>query len=219
VGHPLTKIISDYKTMDLRKTHEINRSDTLISLFPASRISQFRRFTPMLCKAAFMIERKLSQSGIGCRFMIGLSDNISGYKYRKYITNPKIIEVSGKGYDLMSCSDIVISTCGTTTLEATLFERPMVAFYRINPILARFLRGLFKFSVKYYSLPNLLAGKEVVPELIQERATPENIADAATSVILDGKIHRIKQDLANIKKYLGNINTFDRMADELLKYL
>ncbi|MBI4243088.1 MAG: lipid-A-disaccharide synthase [Planctomycetes bacterium] len=219
VGHPLVKIISEYKPEDLRKMCNIGKGEFLISLFPASRMSQFKRFMPMLCRSVKLISEGLSSRGYKCRFALGLSENVLCHKYKKYLNGSQIIEVSGKGYDLMASSDLVISTCGTTTLEIALFERPMVAFYRINPLLAKLLRALMKFSVGYYSLPNLLAGKEIIPELIQEKATVQNIANNVVSIIVENRMEDIRKQLVAIKASLGGVDTFGKIADELLEYL
>jgi len=84
--------------------------------------------------------------------------------------------VQGEARLAMAASDVVLCASGTATLEAMLLKKPMVVAYRMAPLTYHIVRRLVK--VRYVSLPNLLAGQDLVPEFIQHRATPKNLADA-----------------------------------------
>src|SRR5690606_22325892 len=86
--------------------------------------------------------------------------------------------IDGRARDAMVASDVVLLASGTATLEAMLAKRPMVVGYRVAGTTYRLVKGLGMLKVEHYALPNVLAGTELVPELMQDRCTPENLADA-----------------------------------------
>jgi lipid-A-disaccharide synthase len=115
-------------------------------------------------------------------------------------------------YNLMSACDLVMAASGTVTLELAIINVPMIVSYRVSPL--TYFIGRRLVNVKYASLVNLVADKEVVPELLQEDATPENIAHAMKA-IWPGSSGREKMlsGLAEVRKRLGEGGASDRAAD------
>lgn len=120
--------------------------------------------------------------------------------------------VTDQGDHVLAAADAVLAKSGTTTLEAALADVPMVVAYRLNPITFRLLRRLI--TVRWASLVNLVAEREVVPELIQESVTPEALA-AAVLPLLDpaGAAARAQRDgLAEVRRRLGGPGASERLA-------
>jgi lipid-A-disaccharide synthase len=91
--------------------------------------------------------------------------------------------VNGRSHDCLEAADVVLVASGTATLEAALFKRPMVISYKMPPLSAWIMRR--KGSIPYIGLPNILAGELVVPELVQELATPTALAQAVLDWLHD----------------------------------
>jgi lipid-A-disaccharide synthase len=108
----------------------------------------------------------------------------------------------GRSHDVLEAADVVLVASGTATLEAALYKRPMVIAYKMPALSAWLMRR--KGRIPYVGLPNILAGEQLVPELLQEQATPEALADAVLAQLSDprrrellaqrfGEIHRSLQ--------------------------
>lgn len=89
----------------------------------------------------------------------------------------------GHAHEAMAAADVALVTSGTATLEAALLKRPMVITYKVAPLTALVHRAYVR--VPYVGLPNILAGQFIVPEFLQEEATPENLAQAVTNLLFD----------------------------------
>jgi lipid-A-disaccharide synthase len=94
----------------------------------------------------------------------------------------------GHAHEAMAAADVVLAASGTVTLEAALLKRPMVITYKAAPLSAFIHRALS--YLPYVGLPNVLAGKFIVPEFLQEEATPENLAQAVTNLLFDAVVRQ-----------------------------
>jgi lipid-A-disaccharide synthase len=113
----------------------------------------------------------------------------------------------------MAAADLVLLASGTATLEAALLKRPMVVVYRLAPVTVGIVRGLRLMKTENFSLPNLLAGETLVPELIQEAATPERIAGEAEALLDDApRRARLEARFAELHQLLRR--DADRQAAE-----
>jgi lipid-A-disaccharide synthase len=116
----------------------------------------------------------------------------------------------------MAFSDLVLSACGTANLEAALLGTPLIAFYRLSPLTYYPFRRLVK--IRDYSIVNILAGKRIIPELIQGRFTAERLA-LETSRLLqsDEKRAEMKAEFLKLRRLLGDDNAPANVARELEK--
>ena len=132
---------------------------------------------------------------------------------------PPIVLAKGLTYEVMAHSDVLLLCSGTATLEATLFETPMVILYKGSKIMEMeyYLRGFHK-SIAHIGLPNILADRRIVPELIQREATPEAIADHALKLLNDPEIrHATKSELRALRLALGDPGASARAARLVLQ--
>jgi len=181
VGHPLTsKVKADLPPQDFRKSCDLPPEGDLIAILPGSRLSEVRRHLPIMLKAlSEMKNRELHPVLLKADSIPGeLIDQLLGPWKSRCSVLPQLL-----GHNLISASRIVLSTCGTATLEIALLGTPFVVVYRVNPV--SYFLGHRLIRIKRFSIVNILAGRELVPELIQDRMTPENIASTLDHLLED----------------------------------
>jgi lipid-A-disaccharide synthase len=111
----------------------------------------------------------------------------------------------------MAAADLVIVTSGTATLETAILERPMVIVYRTPPFTAYVGQRLMR--VPFIGMPNLIAGREIVPELLQGKATPERVVRESLAILDDpARSARMVEDLAEVRRRLGSAGADERAA-------
>jgi len=127
-------------------------------------------------------------------------------------------QVSGAPYDVLGSADCAIVSSGTATVEAAILGTPMVVVYRVSPASAFILKRMIK--TRYLAMVNLIAGREVVRELIQDAFTGESVATEVRRLLgsADEKA-RMKQDLAEVSARLGKGGAIENAADVLAAML
>ncbi|MEE8342940.1 MAG: lipid-A-disaccharide synthase, partial [Gammaproteobacteria bacterium] len=174
VGHPLAdRIPREVDKLQARQALEIDTEGPIVALLPGSRASEVSRLAgPFVGTAQWCWEgrRKL-------RFLAAVTDArnrqlFTAALHKQDATLPVTI-VEGRSHEVMAAADVVLVASGTATLEALLLKRPMVVAYRLAPLTHFLAKRMVK--LPYYSLPNLLAGQALVPELIQDEVTPDNL--------------------------------------------
>lgn len=183
VGHPLAKQLPLENPNQIAKQQlGLNENQKHIALLPGSRKGEVERLLPMLLGAANILHTKYPD----IQFLIpaindarkqqieqGVEQLAPQLKAKIHILENTDSE-SKIGRMVMNASDIIALASGTATLEAMLMHRPMVTFYKLHWL--TYLIAKFLVKIPYYSLPNIIAGKKVIEELIQADATPENLA-------------------------------------------
>lgn len=183
VGHPLAKQLPLENPIQIAKQElGVDENQKHIALLPGSRKGEVERLLPMLLGAANILHTKYPD----IQFLIpaindarkqqieqGVEQLAPQLKAKIHILENMDSE-SKIGRMVMNASDIIALASGTATLEAMLMHRPMVTFYKLHWL--TYLIAKFLVKIPYYSLPNIIAGKKVIEELIQADATPENLA-------------------------------------------
>ncbi|OIF34451.1 lipid-A-disaccharide synthase [Acinetobacter baumannii] len=183
VGHPLAKQLPLENPIQIAKQElGVDENQKHIALLPGSRKGEVERLLPMLLGAANILHTKYPD----IQFLIpaindarkqqieqGVEQLAPQLKAKIHILENTDSE-SKIGRMVMNASDIIALASGTATLEALLMHRPMVTFYKLHWL--TYLIAKFLVKIPYYSLPNIIAGKKVIEELIQADATPENLA-------------------------------------------
>ena len=183
VGHPLASTLPlQNPILDAKQELGLDISQKHIALLPGSRRGEIERLGPLVLDAAQIIHKKYPNY----QFVIpAINDlrkqQIEGLlkQYPNDLTqNIHLLENNDKeskiGRQVMNAANIVALASGTATLEALLLHRPMVTFYKLNWL--TYIIAKLMVKIPYYSLPNIIAGKKVIQELIQSDATPENLA-------------------------------------------
>jgi lipid-A-disaccharide synthase len=184
VGHPLASQLPLANPIaDAKEELDLNPDQQHIALLPGSRRGEIERLGPLVLDAAQIVMQKHPEY----IFLIPAINDARKQQIQalldKYPADLKakvqLLENTDSeskiGRQVMNASNIVALASGTATLEAMLLHRPMVTFYQLNWLTYHVVKFLIK--IPYYSLPNIIAGKKVIQELIQKDATPEKLAD------------------------------------------
>ncbi|WP_375511402.1 lipid-A-disaccharide synthase [uncultured Nostoc sp.] len=217
VGHPLVDRMQDAPSRQAaRATLGIAPEQIAIALLPASRRQELKYLLPVIFQAAQTIQAKLPE----VHFWIPLSLEV----YRQPIEQAieryglRATIISGQQMEVFAAADLAISKSGTVNLELALLNVPQVVVYRLSSLTAWIARKILKGSISFASPANLVVMKPIVPEFLQEQATPENIIQAAMELLLNPS--RREQTLADYKEMrqsLGEVGVCDRVAQEILQ--
>jgi lipid-A-disaccharide synthase len=223
VGHPLVDLLrSDGGPLgrdSARALLGVPRGKAVVALLPGSRRNEIRHCLGVQLAAARLLHARRPE----CRFLIPLAPSIEPARVEEEMRRAQLpavfpLELVGAGSRaVLSACDVVVTKPGTATLEAALLDRPCVVAARIQPLSAVLLRRLVR--VDYWAMPNLIAGREIVPEFLQEHAEPRAIA-AAVEALLAGPARTLQREgLATVSKALGAGGALQRtaaIAEEML---
>lgn len=219
VGHPLADEIPLKPNMKAaREALKLKQSSLVVAMLPGSRQSEVQQHADLFVKTAQLI----SEQNANAVFLVPLitreTRNIfEAVLYKIQNDAPHIQILFGHAHDAMEAADIVIVASGTATLEAALLKRPMVITYRM-PKLSWWILKRMNY-LPYVGLPNVLAGKFLVPELLQNEATPEKLADAVIQLLNNpANLKEIKQEFTHIHQSLKQ-NSAEQAAKIVLSYL
>ena len=237
VGHPLADELplNPSKTA-ARELLKIEKNKLVIAMLPGSRQSEVKQHADLLIKTAQIISKENKNSQFsGVKFLVPLITretrqlfqtalyNNTNHNQANLNNDDELLEtldldiLFGHAHDAMEAADIVIVASGTATLEAALLKKPMVITYRMPAISWQILKRM-RYQ-PYVGLPNILAGKFLVPELLQNDATPQKLADAVARLLSDDAyLKEIKQEFTIIHHNLKQ-NSAKKAADVVLSYL
>ncbi|WP_414565286.1 MULTISPECIES: lipid-A-disaccharide synthase [unclassified Anabaena] len=219
VGHPLIDRMQDAPSREVARANlGIPPEQKAIALLPASRRQELKYLLPVIFQAAQTIQAKLPE----VHFWIPLSLEV----YRQPIEEAvksyglRATVVSGQQKEIFAAADFAITKSGTVNLELAILDVPQVVVYRLSPITAWIARRVLKGDIVFASPPNLVAMKAIVPEFLQEQATPENITQAAMELLLNSeRRQQTLADYAEMRQSLGELGVCDRAAQEILQML
>ena len=225
VGHPLASQLSlENPINDAKQTLGLDLTQKHIALLPGSRRGEIERLAPLVLDAAQLLYKKYPNyvfliPAINDARKQQIDEILKQYP-EQLRSQIKLLENTGTeskiGRMVMDASDIVALASGTATLEAMLLHRPMVTFYKLNWLTYHVVKFMIK--IPYYSLPNIVAGKKVIQELIQNDATPEKLADEIEK-LMDIETSKIQSmQLLTMHKHLLADNSEDPV-DAILQLL
>ena len=207
VGHPLM----DQKANSVEGvTDDPTAGPPTVGLLPGSRDSEVVRLLPPMLGAAVRLQRRL-----GVRIMLSCADSVDPQLWeriiRPYRRRLAMEIINGYPERVFQSADLLVAASGTATLEAALYGTPMMIVYRVSPL--SYLLGRLLIRVPHIGLVNLIAGRQVVPELIQKRVTPATIAAAAMPLLTQPlEREKMRTDLIRIRKRLGTAGASQRVA-------
>jgi lipid-A-disaccharide synthase len=218
VGHPLAHRVkaSLDREAALRQFGLDSRLKT-VALMPGSRNSEIKRLLPVLLAAAVKIRQQLAD----VQFLLPAASTLDSDKLQQQAdaSGITIRVIQGRTYDAINASDIAVTASGTATLEVALLQIPMIVVYKVSALSYAILKRLI--TVPHIALANIVAGRRIVPEMIQSDATADKIAAEAVRLLTDTACYqRIRHDLAAVQLNLGlqdGIEGVARLALELLE--
>lgn len=217
VGHPFIEVVHPTLTRDEAfKEFQLDPGKKTVGLLPGSRRNEVDALLGVMAGAATRIKNEMDE----CQFILPVADSLDlesiQSKLKRYPL--EIRTVTGKTYDVMSCCDFLLIASGSATLEAGLLGCPMVIVYKLNPVTYWLARLLVK--VDNFGLVNIVAGEEVVPELLQREVTAENLAREALKVLKNPARHQaIRSRLLRVRESLGTPGVSRRIAESISRYL
>ena len=214
VGHPLVDIVKPSMTINEANAFAGKKEGRkLILLMPGSRLMEIEKMLPTLLEAAKIIQKQLPEVDFVMPRAGTIPVNLLEDKIKASGLEVRITE--GHNYDLFSVADLALATSGTVTLEAALCGLGSVIVYRTNPL--TYVIAKMVVNIPHIGLPNIVAGKSVVPELIQNDFTPAKVAKAAMELLESERNALLKKDLEYVKERLGKPGAVNRVAELVLK--
>lgn len=209
-GNPLLGEIPDKADRNsFFKEYGLDPNKKLVSIFPGSRAFEIKHLLKIFVDASRIIQSKYKN----VQFVICQAPNIKEELIKPLSEDIKIIK--NKNYELLSVSDALILASGTVALEAAIYETPMIISYR-GPAFF-YLVYLLVRCIKMVSLPNIILGKQVIPELIQKDSNPDTIAQHLLNILEDERYRtEMINSLKNVKELLSLENSADKASKIIL---
>lgn len=185
VGHPLADVIPVENDCNAARDQlKLNHDATIVALLPGSRRSELHMHADLFIQTAMRLRELVPE----VQFLVPVMTKETRHLfevalYRNQAQNLPITILFGHAREAMAASNCVLVKSGTATLEAALLKRPMVITYRIPK--STYLLVRRRFYLPYFGLPNVLAGRFIVPELMQDKATPDSLAQALLTWLED----------------------------------
>lgn len=213
VGHPLIDLAQSQTPREALLTRlGLDPSAPVVGVLPGSRTSELRRILPTLVEAMHRIRQQVPRA----QFLLARAPHLDDQLFAPARDLASSAIVEGETDAVLAASDVVLTASGTATVQAALHGTPMVVVYRVSPLEYRLGRPFVKIDT--FAMVNLIAGRRVVPELIQNDFTPEAVAAEAVSMLTDpARTARIRQALADVRTQLGGPGGSERAAAAVLR--
>jgi lipid-A-disaccharide synthase len=200
-------------------SYELDPERPIVTLLPGSRRNEIARNYPPVLEACELLARDMKPLG-GLQFVHVVAPGLDEGLFSAYDNHAgiSIKKIEGAAYDALAAADCAIVASGTATIEAALLGTPMVVIYRVAKTTAAILRRMV--HTPFFSMVNLVAGRRVVPELIQDDFTPRAVA-AEVRYLLESLETRdeMKTGLAEVRAKLGSGGAIERAADIFARML
>lgn len=214
VGHPLIDLIAVTSTRQAFVTSlGLDPAAPVVGLLPGSRPNEVRALMPVLLEAI----PRIRAGRPGTQFVLARAPRLSASLFDALGSiDGGVAVVEGRTDDVLHASDVVLTASGTATVQTALHGTPMVILYKLSPLTYRLGRPFV--SVDTFGMANLIAGRRIVPELIQADCTADRVAAEALSLLNDhARAGQMRQDLAEVRQTLGAPGASGRAAAAVLK--
>lgn len=212
VGHPLLEVLdTEFDRKNFCKRYGIDASRKILALIPGSRRQEIERIFPVMLQAARKVAAEMNME-----VAVAVAPTLDP-KYFSALHNLDGVHlVQGATYDVMAHSAFAMVTSGTATLETACFGTPMMVVYKTSWL--TYIIGRILVRVSSIGLVNIVAGRKIVPEFIQYRATPSALAHEAMEILRsEERLNAMRKDLQAIREKLGSRGASKRVADHILQ--
>jgi len=214
VGHPLLDMVAEhYDRAKLRREFGLSESARVVGLLPGSRVSEVEMLLPVLLKTA----ARLVLAEPGTQFILAQASSIDDNLIQTLLRDSPVPVrvVHDRASEVMALSDVLLIASGTATLQAAVVGTPMVLLYKTSPLTYRLARWLI--TVKWIGLVNLVGGRLIVPELVQEEATDERLCREVLHLLRNPSAYNeMKEGLRQVRQLLGEPGASSRAAQVVL---
>jgi lipid-A-disaccharide synthase len=217
VGHPLLDIVKP--TLSKERAFQqfgLDPNRRTIGLLPGSRIHEIERLLPPLLASAHLLQEEIPDLQFVIPLAPGLPKTLLS-PWMKNISVPvKVVE--GFTYDVMNLSELLIAASGTVTLEGAILGKPMIIIYKVSLLSSWVARALVRLD--HIGLVNLVAEKEIAPELLQRDVNPQRISDEALRILRDPILSRkMAESMKEVRQKLGEPGAAQRAARTVLSLM
>lgn len=211
VGNPVLDAIKSFSpSADFTDRHGLSREKPVVALLPGSRKMELKRIIPVM---AHVVDRFPD-----CQFAVAALSNLDGSLYEPLRSHPRVHWILDDTYNLLNVSTAAVVCSGTATLETSLFNVPQVCVYKAGWLEMRIGKAVVQ--VEHISLVNLIAGRNVIQELIQEDASVQSIADELQKLIRPGAYRdAMLSDYRQLHQVLDTGSASDNAARLMIGYL
>jgi lipid-A-disaccharide synthase len=205
VGHPLLEVVRPILSKeDFQSKFDLRKNEVLVGLLPGSRRQEVERILPIMVQTAELLGLRIKN----LRVMLGLAPTIQKERVQTILDQfkRKIEIVENLTYDLMKHSNILLVTSGTATLESAILGTPFLVLYKTSFWTYLFAKSLV--SIPNIALANVVAGKRIVPEYIQNKAVPKDIAEEMYDILTNKERYKsIQNELSLVKEKIGSFHS------------
>ena len=215
IGHPLVGEVSATKDRKaFCQEQGLDPARTIVTILPGSRAGELAHHLPVLQETCARIHAKKSSQFI----VAAAHPSDIGLLKAGWPSGIIVRVVEGETYNALASADAAIVSSGTATVEAALLNAPMVVVYRVSPLTATLAKPLVR--TPYFAMVNLIADKQIVPELVQDDFTPNKVAEAILNLLQNPNVRSAMKDgLAEVRRRLGPPGAIDRAADQIIHLL
>jgi lipid-A-disaccharide synthase len=214
VGHPLLDMVAPhYDRTKLCREFGLSESARVVGLLPGSRVREVEMLLPVLLKAA----AQLVLAEPGTQFILAQASSIDDNLIQTLLQDSPVPVrvIHDRATEVMALSDVLLIASGTATLQAAVVGTPMVLLYKTSPLTYRLARWLI--TVKWIGLVNLVGGRLIVPELVQDEATDERLCREVLHLLRDPSAYNeMKEGLRQVRVSLGEPGASNRAAQVVL---
>lgn len=211
VGHPLVDIVHPTMSVDESMTYFNARAEAKrVLLMPGSRKQEVLSLLDVMLESG----EKLLQSHEDVQFFLPRAHTIDRFELETFIKERRVpvTIIEDHTYDLMQICDVCLAASGTATLETAMMELPTILLYKVSPI--TYGIGKMVVNLSHVGLPNIIAGKEVIPELLQSDVSADNIVEHMLPLLDDLKENEhMRQELRTVRDKLGEPGAVKRVAE------
>jgi lipid-A-disaccharide synthase len=217
IGHPLVGTVKPTMTRELFcEKHGLEKGERILTILPGSRRGEIAHHVPVLVEALRKMRRTLPGS---FEVVVAVAPGLDMARLKaRFPEEWQVRYIAGDTYNALAAADLAIVSSGTATVETALLGKAMIVVYRLSPLTAWLAKPLVK--TKFFSMVNLIAGRTVVPELIQDDFTPRRVAEEAEKLLSNSgegkeRIEEINRGLAEVRTRLGPPGAVERAADAI----
>jgi lipid-A-disaccharide synthase len=217
VGHPLLDIVKPVLSKEEAfRQFGLDPNRRTVGLLPGSRIHEVERLLPPLLASAHLLQKEIPDLQFIIPLAPGIPKTMLSSRMKKISVPLKLVE--GLTHDVMNLSELLIAASGTATLEGAILGKPMIILYKVSLPSSWVARALIR--VDHIGLVNLVAEKEIAPELLQREVNPQRIADEAFRILRDPILSRKMTDsMGEVRQKLGDPGAAQRAAHIVVSLL
>lgn len=213
VGHPLVEVVKpEVDRETFFREAGLDPARPLVALLPGSRLGELEGLLPPLARLVKTWRSGPSRPGV--QWALAVAPTVTATQVEARLEGAPVTLVHGRNYSLCAYADAGLICSGTATLEAALLGIPFAALYKLNPLTYQLAKRLVK--VPHFSLANLVAGRRIVPELLQAEVNPDRLARELAGLLDPRRAADMRAELREIRAHLGEPGAADRVAGHLL---